>query len=118
MNRDPRVLIKLGGAALKAPETMSLAVEVLKRYRDMGFQVIVVHGGGPAINAELSRLGITWQFVGGQRVTSAKMMEVIESTLCGHVNKHLVRYFGAAGLPVMGFSGADNRTLLCTQASP
>ena len=44
--------------------------------------------------------GITWQFVGGQRVTSAKMMEVIEATLCGNVNKYLVRYFGAAGLPV------------------
>src|SRR4051794_40823303 len=116
MNGYPRVLIKLGGAALKAPETMSLAAEVLKRYRDIGYQVIVVHGGGPAINAELSRLGITWQFVGGQRITSAKMMEVIEATLCGHVNKHLVRYFGAAGLPVMGISGADNRTLLCTQA--
>lgn len=118
MNTPARVLIKLGGAALKASETMALAAKVLKLYRDMGYQVIVVHGGGPAINAELSRLGITWQFVGGQRVTSAKMMEVIEATLCGHVNKHLVRYFCAKGLPVIGLSGADNRTLLCTQASP
>jgi acetylglutamate kinase len=118
MKTPPRVLIKLGGAALKAPETMALAAQVLKSYRDYGYQVIVVHGGGPAINTELSRLGMTWQFVGGQRVTSHKMMEVIEATLCGNVNKHLVRYFGAAGIPVIGLSGADQRTLLCTQASP
>jgi acetylglutamate kinase len=118
MQTPPRVLIKLGGAALKAPDTMALAATTLASYRDMGYQVIVVHGGGPAINQELSRLGITWEFVGGQRVTSTRMMEVIEATLCGHVNKHLVRYFGAQGLPVIGLSGADQRTLLCTQASP
>jgi acetylglutamate kinase len=118
MKTPPRVLIKLGGAALKAPETMALAAKTLASYREMGYQVIVVHGGGPAINAELSRLGITWEFVGGQRVTSNRMMEVIEATLCGNVNKHLVRYFGACGLPVVGLSGSDQRTLLCTQASP
>ena len=43
---------------------------------------------------------------------------MIEGTLCGYVNRKLVRYMGGAGLPVMGFSGIDNHTLMCTQSNP
>lgn len=118
MKKQTRILIKLGGAALSQSATMDLAAETLQRYRSIGYQVIVVHGGGPAINAQLNRLGITWEFVAGQRVTSSAMMEVIESVLCGGVNKKLVRHFGKCGLPAVGLSGIDGKTLLCRKASP
>jgi acetylglutamate kinase len=117
MNKAPRILIKLGGAALQAATALEGFIETLRHCRDLGYKVIVVHGGGPAINQELTRRGITWQFVGGQRVTTPAMMDVIESTLCGVVNRRLVRALGAAGLPVVGFSGVDHQTLLCKQAS-
>jgi acetylglutamate kinase len=45
------------------------------------------------------------------------MMDVIEATLCGKVNRELVRYFGSAGLSVVGLAGTDQQTLLCTQQS-
>src|SRR5262245_9331012 len=111
-----RVLVKLGGAALVNEQVLDVVSATLKSIQSR-CQVILVHGGGPAINAELTRRGITWNFVNGQRVTTPEMMDVIETTLCGSVNRRLVRRLGAAGLPVVGFSGADQRTLLCTPAA-
>ena len=117
MKKLPRVLIKIGGAALVAEDALDYVAEAVQQFRLNGHQVIVVHGGGPAINAELTRLGITWRFLNGQRVTTPEMMGVIESTLCGQVNSKLVRHFVASGIPAVGLSGADAKTLLCKPAS-
>jgi acetylglutamate kinase len=97
---------------------MQATTEVIKQFRSDGYDVILVHGGGPAINAELQARGIEWNFVNGQRVTTPLMMKSIESTLCGLVNRSLVRHFGAQNLHALGFSGVDHKTLLCCQASP
>lgn len=115
--RSSRVLIKLGGAALKDDSVLETVTEALRQYRKYGYQPILVHGGGPAINAELTRRGISWSFVKGQRVTTPEMMDVIEGTLCGNINRKLTRHFVGAGLPAFGFSGADGKTLLCSPAS-
>lgn len=115
--RSSRVVIKLGGAALRDESVLDVVTEALRQYRKYEYQVILVHGGGPAINAELTRRGIGWSFVRGQRVTTPDMMDVIESTLCGNINRKLVRHFGARGLSAVGFSGADGQLLMCHQAA-
>jgi len=115
--KKPRVLIKLGGAALVDDSVLDTISEALLTYRHEGVEVILVHGGGPAINAELTRRGISWKFLNGQRVTTPEMMCVIESTLCGSVNRQLVRHLGSKGLPTVGFSGVDNHTLMCKPVS-
>lgn len=115
MTNTSKVLIKIGGAALKDDSVLETVTQAIQRYRRNGHKVVVVHGGGPAINAELTRAGLTWNFIDGQRVTTPQMMGVIEATLCGQVNRKLVRYMGGMGLPVMGFAGTDNHTLMCTQ---
>lgn len=112
-----RVLIKLGGAALTEPTALASTTEAIQAYREAGYETVLVHGGGPAINEELQRRGIEWTFINGQRVTTPIMMKSIESTLCGVVNRSLVRHFGANGLNAIGFSGVDHQTLLCTQAN-
>lgn len=116
MTNTSKVLIKIGGAALKDDSVLETVTQAIQRYRRNGHKVVVVHGGGPAINAELTRAGLAWNFIDGQRVTTPEMMDVIESTLSGQVNRKLVRYMGGMGLPVMGFSGTDNHTLMCVQA--
>lgn len=115
--KAPRVLIKVGGAALTEETTLNYVTEAIQQYRLDGHRVIVVHGGGPAINSELTRQGIEWKFLNGQRVTTPEMMGIIESTLCGQVNSMLVRHFVASGISAVGLSGADHRTLLCTPQS-
>jgi acetylglutamate kinase len=113
-----RVLIKLGGAALTESTALQSTTDTIKAFRAEGYDVILVHGGGPAINAELQARGIEWNFVNGQRVTTPLMMKSIESTLSGVVNRSLVRHFGAQGIQAIGFSGVDHGTLVCCQASP
>lgn len=115
--KSSRVLIKLGGASFQDETTLQTVAQALKQFRQYGYQVILVHGGGPSINAELTRRGISWTFQNGQRVTTPEMMDVIEGVLCGDINKKLVRYLGSHGIPAVGLSGADNKLLLCQKAS-
>ncbi|MGZ5279124.1 MAG: acetylglutamate kinase, partial [Pseudobdellovibrionaceae bacterium] len=115
--KSSRVLIKLGGASLQDETVLMTLSEALKQFRKYGYQVILVHGGGPAINAELTRRGIQWNFIQGQRVTTPEMMGVIEDVLGVEVNGKLVRHLEAEGIPAMGLSGADKKTLLCQAAS-
>ncbi|MEZ0392762.1 MAG: acetylglutamate kinase [Pseudobdellovibrionaceae bacterium] len=115
--KSSRILIKLGGASLQDETVLTTLTEALIQLRKYNYQVILVHGGGPAINAELTRRGITWNFLQGQRITTPEMMGVIESVLCGDVNRKLVRHLSSHGVPAVGLSGADGQTLLCKAAS-
>lgn len=112
-----RVLIKLGGASLQDETVLKTLTDAIFQFRKYGYQVILVHGGGPAINEELTRLGITWSFVGGQRVTTPEMMNAIEDVLAHRVNSKVVEQLRGKGVPAIGMSGSDGRTLLCVQAS-
>lgn len=117
MIKSNRVLIKIGGAALAEPSALANVSHVVRHYRDREMEVVLVHGGGPAINEALKVKGIEWTFVAGQRVTTPAMMKTIEDTLCGQVNGRIVRHFGVEGWAAVGFSGADHHTLLCSAQS-
>ncbi len=111
------ILVKLGGAALQSAELVDSICEDLHHIRSVGVNVVLVHGGGPLINQELTARGIQWQFIDGQRVTTPEMMEVIEMVLCGLVNRRFVRALNKAGVRAVGMSGSDAGTLTCRQAS-
>lgn len=107
------ILIKLGGAALQDETLVAALCEDLSLIRGAGVHVVLVHGGGPAINQELERKGITWSFVDGLRVTTPEMMETIEMVLCGKVNRRIVRTLNLSAVRAIGLSGSDARTLFC-----
>ena len=113
-----KILIKLGGAVLQSQELVRSICEDLTLIQSVGVSVVLVHGGGPAINEELTRRGIQWEFIDGQRVTTPQMMEVIEMVLCGLVNRRIVGTLNRAGVRAIGMSGVDAKTLVCKQASP
>ena len=111
------VLIKLGGAALQESHLVDSICEDLMLIRSVGVSVVLVHGGGPSINQELTSRGISWEFIDGQRVTTPEMMNVIEMVLCGSVNRRIVRTLNHAGVKAVGMSGTDASTLFCKKAS-
>ena len=111
------MLIKLGGSILDCPERMKTLCEDLKCLRAAGIALVIVHGGSKAIEQALNAYQLTWEFYQGQRVTTPEMMTVIEMVLSGQVNKQLVRQLNQLDVKAMGFSGVDNRLLLCEQAS-
>lgn len=115
--KPSKVVIKLGGASLQDETVLKTFTDALKEYRKYGYQVIVVHGGGPAINQELTKQHIQWNFYQGQRITTPEMIGVIEDVLHNKVNKQLVDHLNQEGVPSVGMSGASGQTLFCTQAS-
>jgi len=72
-----------------------------------GDSVVLVHGGGPQINAALAERGIVEPRVAGLRVTGAAARDVVEAVLCGSVNKALVRALAGRGVRAVGISGQD-----------
>jgi acetylglutamate kinase len=68
---------------------------------------VVVHGGGPQIEALLNRIGKKGEFVQGMRVTDAETMDVVEMVLGGAVNKDIVTLINQAGGKAVGLTGQD-----------
>lgn len=110
-----RVVIKLGGSSLQDPFALKEVIEAIRGYLRYDYQPILVHGGGPAINAELTKKGISWKFINGQRQTTSEMISVIEDVLVNQVNADLVTQLNRANLQAVGLSGSQNNLLLCDQ---
>ena len=101
------VVVKYGGHAMgeeALAEQFGADIALLKQ---VGINPVVVHGGGPQINAMLKRLAIQSTFVDGLRVTDEAMVEVVEMVLAGTVNKHVAGLINRAGALAVGICGKD-----------
>lgn len=115
---DATVVIKLGGHAMGSDEAMEEFARDVVLMRQVGVNPVIVHGGGPMINAMLKQLQITSEFVNGKRVTDAATMEVVEMVLSGLVNKRIVQAINRQGGRAVGLSGKDATLITCTQTDP
>lgn len=100
------IVIKVGGNDLARPgfiDDLAAAVARIQCHTPC----ILVHGGGQAINAMQTRLGLEPVYVDGQRVTDEASLEVAEMMLSGLVNKQLTRALLKAGVDAQGLSGVD-----------
>jgi len=101
------IVVKYGGHAMSEQD---LAVDFGKDIallKQVGINPVVIHGGGPQINAMLERLEIKSTFVDGLRITDAAMVEVVEMVLSGSVNKQIAGLINQAGALAVGISGRD-----------
>ncbi len=104
-------VVKYGGHAMTDPEARRGFARDVTLMRAVGINVIVVHGGGPQIQAALSRMGIESQFKGGMRITDDDTMQVARMVLVGQVNPDIVSLINQAGGRAVGLSGADGQML-------
>jgi acetylglutamate kinase len=112
---DAIVVIKLGGHAMGSDEAMESFARDVVLMRQVGVNPVVVHGGGPMINAMLSQLDIQSEFVNGKRVTDKATVEVVEMVLSGLVNKRIVQAINRQGGTAVGLSGKDANLMTCDQ---
>lgn len=112
------VVIKLGGHAMGSDEAMDSFARDVVLMRQVGVNPVIVHGGGPMINAMLDKLNIQSDFVNGKRVTDAATVEVVEMVLSGVVNKRIVQAIGRQGGRAVGLSGKDASLITCEQTHP
>jgi acetylglutamate kinase len=112
------VVIKLGGHAMGSDAAMDSFARDVVLMRQVGVNPVIVHGGGPMINAMLERLAITSEFKNGKRITDAATMEVVEMVLSGIVNKRIVQAINRQGGRAVGLSGKDANLMFCEPADP
>lgn len=101
------VVIKFGGNAMEDEKLIEGVLKDIVLMKYIGMNPIIVHGGGPAINETLDKLGIEAEFKMGNRVTDKATMEVVEMVLTGKVNKNLVATINKLGGKAIGLSGKD-----------
>jgi len=98
-------VIKCGGSTLDAlPSSFYKTLADLQR---AGNKIVIVHGGGPAINQTLEKLNIPVKFVDGLRYTCEDTIKVVEMVLGGVTNKQIVRRLHQAGARAWGICGSD-----------
>ena len=112
------IVVKYGGAAMEDPELMTQVVADLELLKLMGMRVVLVHGGGKAINKLLGDLQLPVSFKNGLRVTDDATMEAVQMVLVGKVNQQLVWALNEYGNNAVGISGADGKTFKCKQVDP
>ncbi len=114
---DQIVVVKYGGHAMGEEETALRFGRDIALLEQVGVNPVVVHGGGPQINAMLSRLGVKSTFVQGLRVTDHQMVEVVEMVLAGTVNKQVAESITRAGAMAVGISGKDGGLIRARKAT-
>lgn len=110
------VVIKLGGNAMSSDAAMDSFARDVVLMRQCGVNPVIVHGGGPMINAMLGKLNIETEFVNGKRVSTPETVEVVEMVLSGKVNKNIVQAINMQGGKAVGLSGKDGNLITCVKA--
>jgi len=103
------VVIKYGGNAMISEELFDAVIEDMILLQLVGIHAVLVHGGGPEINEMLDRLGMESRFINGLRYTDKETMDVVQSILCGKVNKDLVTTIVRKGGSAIGLCGLDGK---------
>lgn len=105
--RGALVVIKYGGNAMTDDALKAAFAEDIVFLRYAGLRPVVVHGGGPQIQAMLDKLGLESEFKGGLRVTTPEVMDVVRMVLTGQVGRELVGLLNQHGPVAVGLSGED-----------
>jgi acetylglutamate kinase len=104
------IVVKYGGSAMLDEELKNQVIQDVTLLKLVGFQPIIVHGGGKEISHWLEKVNIEPKFKNGLRVTDAETMEMAEMVL-GKVNKSLVQRVEGLGVHAIGISGKDGGLL-------
>ena len=109
------VVVKYGGNAMISEELRRAVMSDIILLSLVGIRVVVVHGGGPEISDMLKKIGHTSHFVDGLRYTDEVTMDIVQSVLCGKVNKNLVAQLNRLGGNAIGLCGMDGQLFQAVQ---
>ena len=105
------VVIKLGGSIMEDMSLLKNLFDDIALMNTMGAKIIVVHGGGKKISAELKLRSIPSKFINGYRVTDETSLDTVEMVLSGNVNKSIVQALRNENINAIGISGRDAKLI-------
>ena len=110
-SKRPIILFKYGGNAMTDEALKRQVLGHICSLKSRGFDVVIVHGGGPFIKQALADAGVTSEFIDGHRKTTSEAFEHVEMALKGKVNSNLVGLINASGFKAVGLSGKDGNII-------
>jgi acetylglutamate kinase len=116
--RDAVIVIKVGGHAMVDPAARSSMIKDIVTLYYLGAKPVVVHGGGPEIDAMMKRMGKNPQFVSGLRVTDEETLEIVRMVLVGNVNADIVSLISKHGGNGAGIIGNDGNLIVARKKAP
>lgn len=111
-------VVKLGGEVLDSPSALRSVTEQLSLLWHLGIRLVVVHGGGSAMDRACARMGIETKKVAGRRITDSESLEVVKMVLGGQTHLDVLSAMRAAGLPVVGLTGVDAGLIVAKRRQP
>ena len=109
------VVVKYGGNAMIDEGLKNDVMNDIVLMQLVGINEVLVHGGGPEINAMLKKIQKESKFLNGMRVTDQETMDIVQQVLAGKVNKDLVQRLEDAGGKAVGLCGLDGSLLKADQ---
>ncbi len=106
------LVVKYGGHAMEDEELKDSFAQDIALLKYVGMNPIIVHGGGPQIDAALQKAGIVPRFVRGLRVTDGPTMDIVEMVLVGKINKEIVALLNRHGGNAVGLCGKDGELVV------
>jgi len=116
--RNKPFVVKIGGDILADGALRKSICGQLALLSSFGIPLVVVHGGGPAVDRLCNRLGLATRKIAGRRVTTPEVLEAAKMVLKGGVQMELIADLQAAGLPAVGLSGQDAGLLRSSRRAP
>ena len=107
------IVVKFGGHAMK-DENGNFA-RAISAAQKAGEQVVVVHGGGPQIDAALKAKGIVSTWIGGFRVTTQEIFDVVEDVLVNQVGNEVAATLGKVGIKAQAMSARTLPTVIASK---
>ena len=106
------IVVKYGGNAMLSEELKEAVMSDIVLLQLVGINTVLVHGGGPEINAMLDKIGKESKFINGMRYTDEETMDIVQMVLAGKVNKSLVQHLMHHSGKALGLCGLDGRMLM------
>ncbi len=115
---DKVVVVKYGGNAMTNDELKQAVMSDIVLLSLVGIKIVLVHGGGPEINAMLKKTNKESKFINGLRYTDEETVDIVQMVLAGKVNKDLVSLLQSHGGNAIGFCGLDGNLLVAEELDP
>ena len=117
-HHKPTAVIKVGGDILLSEEQRQGLVGNVSDLYTLGWNIIILHGGGPQVNSLQNQLGHQSQKIAGRRITSKDDLKAVVQAIAGEVNVNLVSLLSSVGLPAFGCHGASGMLIKAKRRPP
>jgi len=111
---DEFIIIKCGGSVLVDPKLFEIFIEDVVILKKLGFNPIIVHGGGKRISSKLYEVNIKSNFINGLRITDKDTINIVEDVLI-EFNKEIVEALNELACKAKRITSRENNIITVEQ---